>query len=67
MINPIQLCDVAKLHQRDVEREVASKQFTKQVQRHKITKPAMLKHFIMMSFHSSQDGQTTKAREVFSG
>ena len=67
MINPIQLCDVAKLHQRDVESEVASKQFTKQAKIHKTIKPGMLKHLIMMSFHSSQDGRTTKAREVFSG
>ena len=67
MINPIQLCDVAKLHQRDVEREVASKQFTNQVQTHKTIKPVTLKHFIMMSFHSSQDIRVTKAREVFSG
>ena len=67
MINPIQLCDVAKLHERDVVRKVASKQITKQAQTHKTIKPGTLKRFIMMSFHSSQDGQTTKTREVFSG
>ena len=67
MINPIQLCDVAKLHQRDVEREVGSKQFTKQAQTHKTANPGTLKRFIMMSFYSSRDGQTTKTREAFSG
>ena len=67
MINPIQLCDVAKLHQRDVEREVASKQITKQAQTHKTAKSGTLKRFIMMNFYSSQDGQTTKIREAFSG
>ena len=67
MINPIQLCDVAKLHQRDVEKDVSSRQVANQVQTHKTIKPVTLKQFIMMSFHSSQDGRTTKAREVFSG
>jgi hypothetical protein len=67
MISPIQLCDVAKLHQSDVEREVASKQSTKQAQIHKTAKSGTLKRFIMMSFYSSKDGQTTKTREAFSG
>jgi hypothetical protein len=66
MINPIQLCDVAKLHQRDVKKEIASRQIANQAKNAAIARPGSKKRFIMLSFSSNRGGNTANAVEALS-
>ena len=61
MIHPIQLYDVAKLHQRDVEKEIASRQIPNQVTTPRISKPGVMKRIIMVSFYSTRENLSAKA------
>ena len=66
MINPIQLCDVAKLHQRDVNKEIASRKNAIQAKKTSIARPGSIKRFIMLSFSSNRAGNTANAVEALS-
>ena len=50
MENPLLLSEVAKLYQRDVVNEVALRQMTNQANTTKISRPGMVKRFVMLSF-----------------
>jgi hypothetical protein len=64
MENTLLLCETARLHQRDVEREIAVRQIANQV---KTAKPGRIKRFIMLNSSSNQGGTQAKAGEAFSG
>jgi hypothetical protein len=66
MIHPIQLYDVAKLHQRDVEKEIASRQISNQVTTSRISKPGAMRRNIMISFYSTRENLSAKAGEAIS-
>ena len=61
MINPIQLCDVAKLHQRDLEKEVALRQEAKLAESTKFFRPRSVNRFVMLSFFSRSNDRATKS------
>ena len=66
MLNPILLCEVANLHQRETEKEIALTQTTKKTNSTQKISLKLVKHFVMLSFSSQLDDQAVKAREVFS-
>lgn len=66
MINPIQLCDVARLHQRDVNKEIAARQNANQAKKTSIARPGSIRRFIMLSFSSNRGGNTANAAEALS-
>jgi hypothetical protein len=49
MDNPLIICEVAKLHQRDVLREVALRRLANQAKAARITRPGLKKRFVMAS------------------
>jgi hypothetical protein len=66
MINPIQLCDVARLHQRDVKKEIASRQVANQAKKATIARPGSKKRFVMLSFSSNRGGNAANTVEALS-
>jgi hypothetical protein len=60
------MCEVAKLHQRDVEKEISSREITNQAKPKKINRLGWLKRFVILNFSSNQAGKTSQAREAFS-
>ena len=66
MINPIQLCEVAKLHQREVEVEVASRQITNQTNTPKRDKIGSIKRAVLVNFSSHKNRSRVKVGEAYS-
>jgi len=66
MMNPILLCEVAKLHHRETEREINTRQIANQAKTTKTARAGRIKRFIMVSFSSTQNGGAGKLGEVFS-
>lgn len=49
MENPLLLSEVAKLHQRDVMKEIVLRQEANQVKATKIARPGLIKRFVLVS------------------
>jgi hypothetical protein len=64
MINPILLCEVARLQHRDIEKEVALKQFNNYAKSPKFYRSGTIIRFMMIGFASTKNGRTEKVREA---
>ena len=60
MMNPILLCEVAKQHHRETEKEINARQIANQVKTTKTARAERIKRFIMVSFSSNQNGGARK-------
>ena len=67
MEHPLLLAQVAKLHHREFDKEVASRQLVLRVKSPKTTRAGRLKLFVMFSFASNQTSNTAEASKAFSG
>jgi len=67
MMHPILLFELARLREREIRREIASRQISYQVKTTQTARPGLIKRLIMVSFTPNKNRGAAEAENAFSG